>query len=199
MLKVNQKVRIIGKSIGSPIKDTVWNIGDIAYINEIKALEENTLLYSGLRYYLKCLKGGIWCDGVFMYNDLESMEKSEYVLKYEIDQFSLKYVDILQATEPSDNEKDNFLIFLQDQMGLKATSIIPINAQLMEYVESKDACFLEWLLGRGFIKERHIGFDFIIPISSPLIYKKLCALLKDCCYFTTLDKLVKKGEKHGYK
>ena len=84
-------------------------------------------------------------------------------------------------------------------MGLKSTSIIPINAQLMEYVESKDACFLKWLLARDFIKEKDMVFEFTIKITSKVLYDDFYQFLQESFLFGTANNLRMRGEKHGYK
>ena len=64
-LKIRDKVKIIGKSVGDPLPCYGWNLGDVAYVRAFRGRKSF--------YYLKNINEDRERSGAFLAKDLRSV------------------------------------------------------------------------------------------------------------------------------
>jgi len=169
--KVGDKVKAINKSVEGFGWNKNWKEGDIGYVSNT-----NCMLTSGIRCIRvsKC-KGVNKNTGYFNPEDLELIEREEEKMKhakYTKGENTLTMSDIVKSGEPTKIEIDRFVKNMTDR-GYLYSDTIEIDDWFIEYVLSKNKCFIDWLIRNNFVKEvkefkEFKPFDITLRINSLL-------------------------------
>jgi len=166
--KVGDKVKAINKSIEDFGRNSEWKEGDIGYVSNTNC----TLTFETRCIRVSKCKGIDKNTGYFNPEDLELIEREEEKMKhtkYTKGENKLTMSDIVKSGEPTKIEIDHFVKNMTAR-GYLYYDTIEIDDWFIEYVLSKNKCFMNWLIRNNFVKEvrEFKPFDITLRINSLL-------------------------------
>lgn len=176
--KVNDKVKIVGKSAGCTLEQASkrtggggrqWQFGNTGTIEEVFPDVDEEVDY-------------IICGDYFMEKDLISLDEEYIEPKEEAEMYKkgnrALYVDYLReqsfssydGDDPTEQEENKFVTTMI-KMGYSFRNKIRVDKEFINYFTQHD-CFVKWLLGNEFIEKVEVfkPFTIEIKIDSPEKY-----------------------------
>ena len=148
-LKVGDKVKILQKTAkGWENEYCATDKGGIGYVIEVE--------YKG-KYVVVNRAPNAWGGDIFNPKDLmlisenKKKENMEYI-KYVKGDRDLKVIDVINDETPNLSEKENFNENMLTDFGYNLYDTIEINEDFIDYVLSKNKCFIDWLISKEYVR-----------------------------------------------
>jgi len=108
-------------------------------------------------------------EDLILINEDKKEENMEYT-KYVKGDRDLKVIDVINDETPNLSEKENFNESMLTDFGYNLYDTIEINEDFIEYVLSKNKCFIDWLISKEYVREiafeKFKKFDVTLTIST---------------------------------